>query len=214
VKQEVYKRLVLANYLAEKELKASCEIEDAMNYHLKVHINGGYREYRWTACEKSWDGVNLTEIAEYIIEQSEKNQNEKPEVTVQGYVLELKDNTLLIGEELNILDYEWIKEELLQTDLDSYVFDFTILEGVNTSKFKLGDKVHATIAGSVRGSKPGRATVKEIEEKGIKGPINFSSLYLRFWIGKTVLIADSKEGFKRQKKNRSEFKVIFGIVSG
>ena len=48
----------------------------------------------------------------------------------------------------------------------------------------------------------------------IKGPIKFYSLYLRIWIGKTVLIADLKEGFKRQKKNRNEFKVIFGIVSG
>ncbi len=54
----------------------------------------------------------------------------------------------------------------------------------------------------------------EYEEKGIKGPIKFHSLYLRIWIGKTVLIADLKEGFKRQKKNRNQFKVIFGIVSG
>jgi len=54
----------------------------------------------------------------------------------------------------------------------------------------------------------------EYEEKGIKGPIKFYSLYLRIWIGKTVLIADLKEGFKRQKKNRNEFKVIFGKVSG
>lgn len=54
----------------------------------------------------------------------------------------------------------------------------------------------------------------EYEEKGIKGPINFYSLYLRIWIAKTVVIVDLKEGFKRQKKNRREFKVIFGIVSG
>lgn len=53
----------------------------------------------------------------------------------------------------------------------------------------------------------------ENEERGIKGPINFYSLYLRIWIGKTVVIADLKEGFKIQKKNRPEFKFIFGIVS-
>ena len=40
----------------------------------------------------------------------------------------------------------------------------------------------------------------EYEEKGINGPINLNSVYLRIWIGKTVLIADLKEGFKRQKK--------------
>ncbi|QFG01175.1 DUF3977 family protein [Psychrobacillus glaciei] len=53
----------------------------------------------------------------------------------------------------------------------------------------------------------------EYEEKGIKGPIKFYSLYIRIWIGKTVVIADLKEGFKSQKKNRNEFKVIFGMVS-
>ncbi|MGD7043121.1 DUF3977 family protein [Jeotgalibacillus proteolyticus] len=51
----------------------------------------------------------------------------------------------------------------------------------------------------------------EYEEKGIKGPINFNSMYIRMWIGKTVLIADSKEGFKRHKKKRNDFKFIFGI---
>lgn len=54
----------------------------------------------------------------------------------------------------------------------------------------------------------------EYEEKGIKGPIKLYSVYIRIWIGKNVFIADLKEGFKRQKKNRNEFKVIFGIVSG
>ncbi|WP_112182680.1 DUF3977 family protein [Paraliobacillus zengyii] len=53
----------------------------------------------------------------------------------------------------------------------------------------------------------------EYEEKGIKGPINFFSLYLRIWIGTTVVILDLKEGIKRQKKNRKAFKAIFGIVS-
>lgn len=49
--------------------------------------------------------------------------------------------------------------------------------------------------------------------KGIKGPINFYSMYFRVWIGKTVVIADLKEGFKRKKKSRHDFKFIFGIVS-
>lgn len=53
----------------------------------------------------------------------------------------------------------------------------------------------------------------EYEEKGIVGPINFYSLYLRIWIGKTVFILDSKEGLKRMKKKRIEFKLIFGITS-
>ena len=71
VKQEVYKKLVFANYLAEKELNGKCENDDAMNYQLNVHINGGQREFQWAACDQSVDGVKLTEIAEYMINQTE-----------------------------------------------------------------------------------------------------------------------------------------------
>ena len=51
----------------------------------------------------------------------------------------------------------------------------------------------------------------EFEEKGIVGPIKPQSVYLRVWIGKTVVILDSKEGFKKLKKNRNEIKIILGI---
>lgn len=40
----------------------------------------------------------------------------------------------------------------------------------------------------------------EIEEKGISYPIKFQSVYIRIWIRKTVLIIDSKEGIKKQRK--------------
>ncbi|KMJ59845.1 hypothetical protein AB685_03010 [Bacillus sp. LL01] len=53
----------------------------------------------------------------------------------------------------------------------------------------------------------------EYEEKGIIGPVSFHSFYIRIWIGKTVLILDLKEGFKRIKKSRKEFKFILGLVS-
>ncbi|WP_397540256.1 DUF3977 family protein [Rummeliibacillus pycnus] len=53
----------------------------------------------------------------------------------------------------------------------------------------------------------------ENEERGIVGPIHFQSAYIRIWIRKTVIILDLKEGFKKTKKNRNAFKLIFGIVS-
>lgn len=53
----------------------------------------------------------------------------------------------------------------------------------------------------------------EYEEKGIVRPIKFYSLYIRIWISKTVLIFDLKEGFKRIKKKRKDFKVILGVTS-
>lgn len=164
IKQEVYKRLVFANYLAEKDLKATCDIEVVMNYQLKVHINSGQQVFRWAACDQSADGVKLTEVADYIIEQSDKKQSVEPEIKVQGYVLEMTKDTMLIVEEINMLDFEWIKVELPQSDMNSFVFDFTNLEGVNTTEFSVGDKVQATLKGNVRGSKPGTANVKEIKK--------------------------------------------------
>ena len=53
----------------------------------------------------------------------------------------------------------------------------------------------------------------ETEQKGIVKPIKFQSAYLRFWIGKGVIILDTKEGFKRTQKSRNAFKLIFGITS-
>lgn len=53
----------------------------------------------------------------------------------------------------------------------------------------------------------------EFEEKGIVKPIRFCSLYIRIWIGKTVVILDLKQGFKKSKKSYNAFKIIFGITS-
>jgi hypothetical protein len=53
----------------------------------------------------------------------------------------------------------------------------------------------------------------EYEQKGIQLPILCHSVYLRIWVGKTVWIIDSKEGFLRKKKSRKAFKLIFGICS-
>ena len=53
----------------------------------------------------------------------------------------------------------------------------------------------------------------EFEQKGIVKPLQPRSFYVRAWIGKTVLIVDTKEGFKKAKKNRHQFKLLFGIRS-
>lgn len=53
----------------------------------------------------------------------------------------------------------------------------------------------------------------EFQERGIVGPIKLQSVYLRVWLGKTVIIIDSKEGYKKSKKNRKEIKIIIGVKS-
>ena len=50
-----------------------------------------------------------------------------------------------------------------ENSLDSYIFDFTWVEGVDTDGFEKGDKVQAIIEGKVNGSRPGTAQVKEID---------------------------------------------------
>ncbi|MBY5035227.1 DUF3977 family protein [Streptococcus gallolyticus] len=53
----------------------------------------------------------------------------------------------------------------------------------------------------------------EWEVKGISGKLKPQSIYLRFWLGKSVYIWDWQEGFKKQVKNRSAMKLIIGIKS-
>ncbi|MGV3126463.1 DUF3977 family protein [Streptococcus orisratti] len=53
----------------------------------------------------------------------------------------------------------------------------------------------------------------EFEMRGIVGKIKPMSLYVRVWLGKSVWICDSKEGFKRRKKSYKATRFIFGIAS-
>lgn len=53
---------------------------------------------------------------------------------------------------------------------------------------------------------------QEWEVRGIVGPIAWQSCYVRLWLGKSVYILDSREGFKRQSKKKKRFKLVFGLV--
>lgn len=54
---------------------------------------------------------------------------------------------------------------------------------------------------------------EEIEVRGVSGPIQFISLYLRIWIGQRVWIIDTVEGFKKTNKKTKNVKVLIGISS-
>lgn len=74
VKQEVYKQLVMVNYLGDIELVNNCHSNQFEEYDLQVYINGGEREFHWSSCDESPAGVKFTKIAEYIIAQSEMKE--------------------------------------------------------------------------------------------------------------------------------------------
>ena len=41
--------------------------------------------------------------------------------------------------------------------------------------------------------------------------MHINDFYFRLWIGLKVYIISTKDGFKTQIKNRSDFKILFGI---
>ena len=51
----------------------------------------------------------------------------------------------------------------------------------------------------------------ETEVRGIARPFTCKTLYVRIWLGKKVLVIDSREGFKITTKNRNKFKLIVGL---
>ncbi|MEK3987372.1 DUF4362 domain-containing protein [Paenibacillus sp. FSL K6-3166] len=64
---QIYKEMVLANYLDEKELSTECNRKPAVSYDLSVQINSGERHYQWTECQNTEDDGQMTELAQTII---------------------------------------------------------------------------------------------------------------------------------------------------
>ncbi len=83
-------------------------------------------------------------------------------------MLAIKDNVQLIGEDFTMLDYELTKGELQQINYEHFIYDFTILEGVDTNVFTPGDKIIVTIEGYIIGSKPLREKVADIKKTNIR----------------------------------------------
>jgi hypothetical protein len=82
--QTIYKKLVLANYLGEKQLDTACNQIPHESYSLKVLINSGNREYRWSECDMSEDGKTLTEFLNVIKDIVSKRDDYKKLPDVKG----------------------------------------------------------------------------------------------------------------------------------
>ncbi|MBB4826284.1 hypothetical protein HNO89_003543 [Sporosarcina luteola] len=164
VMQELYKRLILANYLGEKDLKNRCHAEKDSEYYLKVYVNGGEDEFAWSTCHNSADTTKFTELANYLIMQADNPTSDIAEPVIQGYVLQVENQTLLVAENINQLEYQWIEEEIKKTDFDSYRKGFYQLEGMDPKEFKPGDKVLAVLTGGQTEGKPRTVKVKDIRK--------------------------------------------------
>ncbi|PAF30368.1 hypothetical protein CHI14_16540 [Paenibacillus sp. 7516] len=51
----------------------------------------------------------------------------------------------------------------------------------------------------------------ESEVKGFTKPFSLRSVYVRAWIGKKVMIIDTKEGIKFMNKKEKKVKIILGF---
>lgn len=84
-KQLIYREMVLANYLADKELSEECNMKPYVSYELETTINAQARNYTWSECDTSSDGKEMSSLAQFIIDlvKSTKTYQSLPEV--QGY---------------------------------------------------------------------------------------------------------------------------------
>lgn len=74
-RQDIYRKMVMMNYLGDKKLSAACDREPHETYYLKVLINGGSREYEWSECDRSEDGLSMTGIMTVIRSIIEKRED-------------------------------------------------------------------------------------------------------------------------------------------
>lgn len=64
---QIYKEMMLANYLDEKKLSTECNRKPAVSYDLTVQINGGEHHYQWTECANTEDDGQMIELVQAII---------------------------------------------------------------------------------------------------------------------------------------------------
>lgn len=161
-KQEVYKQLVLANYLDSKPTSDECpKGKQADNYLMKVKINGGGRTLNWNACGSHESSKAFTDIAEYIIYAS-KHPTKTSENVVYGYILEVKENQILIGEDLTAADLVSL-EKVKDEGLENLNITLLYVETEDAEEFSEGDKIVMKVDEVLEESSPGRVRASDIQ---------------------------------------------------
>ncbi|MCR8851041.1 DUF4362 domain-containing protein [Rossellomorea sp. SC111] len=162
-KQEVYKQLVLANYLDSKPTSDEClKGKKADNYLMKVKINGGNRTLNWNACGSHESSKPFTDIAEYIIHAS-KHPTKTSENVVYGYILEVEENQILIGEDLTAADLVSL-EKVEGEELSNYDITFLYVETGDAQEFSEGDKIVMKVDEVLEEGSPGRVKASDIKK--------------------------------------------------
>ncbi|MBT2688477.1 DUF4362 domain-containing protein [Bacillus sp. ISL-47] len=81
----IYKAMILANYLHERNLSNACNQKPYESYELTVWINGGERHFEWTECDQSPDGQKVSAMKNQILEILKENELYKALPSSKGH---------------------------------------------------------------------------------------------------------------------------------
>ncbi|EKN69803.1 hypothetical protein BABA_08426 [Neobacillus bataviensis LMG 21833] len=70
---QIYKQMILSNYLGDKKLSTKCNKKSYESYDLTIWINDGGRHFKWSECDKSTDGRKMTNLVNNILEILKNN---------------------------------------------------------------------------------------------------------------------------------------------
>ncbi|QED46805.1 DUF4362 domain-containing protein [Cytobacillus dafuensis] len=74
---QIYKAMVLTNYLDQKDLSNSCNKKPYESYELTIWINGGERHFEWTECDISKHGLQMNKMKNNILHVIRDNETYK-----------------------------------------------------------------------------------------------------------------------------------------
>ena len=89
----------------------------------------------------------------------------KAEETREGFVLEVKEGTVLVAQNVTMERYNELKDVSSEALIDQGGLDLIWLTYEKAADFKKGDQVEFWLDGGVRESYPAQADAKKIEHK-------------------------------------------------
>jgi Protein of unknown function (DUF3221) len=127
-----------------------------------VKINGGNHTLNWNACGSHERSKPFTDIAEYIIHASQ-NPAKSNENVIYGYIMEVKENQILIGKDLTATDLVSL-EKVKGEELSNFNITFLYVETEDAEEFSEGDKIVMKVDEVFEEGSPGRVRASDIKK--------------------------------------------------
>lgn len=82
---KIYKAMILSSFLEEKKLSNTCNKRPFVSYELDVWINDATRHFEWSECDKSRDGIEMSNLVQNILEILKNNPHYQALPEVKGH---------------------------------------------------------------------------------------------------------------------------------